>query len=84
MLQNYRTLTFCTSIEQTKKFGEHPINSENKKESLQNLADFNDGKIDHITAAAVLNEGVNLKNCQVGIYANIGSSKVVEVQRLGK
>lgn len=84
LIDNYRTLTFCTSIAQTKKFGEHPINSENKKESLQNLADFNDGKINHITAAAILNEGMNLKNCQIGIYANIGSSKVVELQRLGR
>ncbi len=84
MLDNYRTLTFCTSIAQTKKFGEHPINSENKKESMQNLADFNDGKIDHITSAAILNEGMNLKNCQIGIYANIGASKVVEAQRLGR
>lgn len=27
---------------------------------------------------------MNLRNCQIGIYANIGSSKVVEVQRLGR
>jgi superfamily II DNA or RNA helicase len=27
---------------------------------------------------------VNLSNCQIGIYANIGSSKVVELQRLGR
>lgn len=27
---------------------------------------------------------MNLSNCQIGIYANIGSSKVVELQRLGR
>lgn len=84
MLDDHRTLTFCTFIEQTKKLGDYPINSEDKKASMQNLKDFNEGKIDHITSATILNEGMNLVDCQVGIYANIGSSKVVEMQRLGR
>lgn len=84
MLDDYRTLTFCTFIEQTKKLGEYPINSEDKKKSAQNLKDFNEGRVNHIVAASILNEGVNLSNCQIGIYANIGSSKVVELQRLGR
>lgn len=84
MLDDYRTLTFCTFIEQTKRLGDYPINSEDKKQSAKNLADFNAGIISHITSAAILNEGVNLANCQVGIYANIGASKVVECQRLGR
>lgn len=84
MVEEYRTLTFCTFIEQTKKLGEYPINSEDKKKSAQNLKDFNEGRVNHIVAASILNEGVNLSNCQIGIYANIGSSKVVELQRLGR
>ena len=84
ILDNYRTLTFCTFIEQTKKLGEYPINSEDKKKSAQNLKDFNEGRVNHIVAASILNEGVNLSDCQIGIYANIGSSKVVELQRLGR
>lgn len=84
MVDDYRTLTFCTFIEQTKKLGDHPINSEDKKKSEQNLKDFNEGRVNHIVAANILNEGVNLSNCQIGIYANIGSSKVVELQRLGR
>jgi len=84
MLRDYRTLTFCADIEQTEKYGYHPINSKNKKESMQNLADFNDRKIKHITSCGVLNEGMNLSECQVGVYANIGSSKIVELQRLGR
>lgn len=84
MLDNYRTLTFCTFIEQTKKLGDYPINSEDKKQSAQNLKDFNEGRVNHIVAANILNEGVNLANCQIGIYANIGASKVVELQRLGR
>lgn len=27
---------------------------------------------------------MNLRNCQIGIYANIGSSEIVEIQRLGR
>lgn len=84
LLKDYRTLTFCTSIEQTERFGSNAINSKNKKQSLQHLEDFNEGRIDHITSCAMLNEGMNLVNCQVGIYANIGSSKIVEAQRLGR
>lgn len=84
MVEKYRTLTFCTFIEQTKRLGEYPINSEDKKKSAQNLKDFNEGRVNHIVAASILNEGVNLSNCQIGIYANIGASKVVEIQRLGR
>ena len=84
MVDQYRTLTFCTFIEQTEKLGEYPINSKDKKQSAKNLKDFNEGKVNHIVAANILNEGVNLSNCQIGIYANIGASKVVELQRLGR
>lgn len=84
LVDEYRTLTFCADIEQTEKFGSHPINSKSKKQSEQNLEDFNNKKIRHITSCGVLNEGVNLSECQIGIYANIGSSKIVELQRLGR
>lgn len=84
MVENYRTLTFCADIEQTEIFGEYPINSKSVKDSKKNLDAFNNREINHITSCGVLNEGVNLSDCQIGIYANIGSSKVVELQRLGR
>lgn len=83
-VKDYRTLTFCTSIEQTKKLGDYPISSDDNKQSMQNLTDFNEGKINHITTCSMLNEGVNLSSCQVGIHANIGSSEVAEIQKLGR
>lgn len=55
-LMKYRTLTFCNSIEQTELLGEYCINSKNT-DSIQHLEDFNSGKIDHITACNMLNEG---------------------------
>lgn len=78
-----RTLTFCNSIEQTELLGEYCINSKNA-DSVQYLEDFNSGKIDHITACNMLNEGMNLVNCQIGIYANLNSSEAIIKQRMGR
>ena len=82
-LIKHRTLTFCNSIEQTELLGEYCINSKNN-DSLQHLADFNNGRIDHITACNMLNEGMNLVNCQIGIYANLNSSEAIIKQRMGR
>lgn len=82
-LKDFRTLTFCSSIEQTEALGEYCINSKND-EALRHLDDFNKGKINHITACNMLNEGCNLYDCQVGIYANINSSDIIVKQRAGR
>lgn len=78
-----RTLTFCNSIEQTKKLGEHCINSQNTK-SNDVLELFNKGIVNHITACNMLNEGMNLADCRVGIYANLNSSETIIKQRAGR
>lgn len=83
LLMKHRTLTFCNSIEQTELLGEYCINSKNA-DSVQYLENFNRGKIDHITACNMLNEGMNLVNCQVGIYANLNSSEAIIKQRMGR
>lgn len=82
-LAGFRTLTFCNSIEQTELLGKHCINSKNK-DSVKVLNDFNKDKIKHITACNMLNEGMNLANCQVGIYANLNSSETIVKQRMGR
>lgn len=82
-LIKYRTLTFCNSIEQTELLGEYCINSKNT-DSVKHKDDFNRGKIDHITACNMLNEGMNLVNCQIGIYANLNSSDTIIKQRMGR
>ena len=81
--KNKRTLVFCSSILQTEALGRYCINSQNRYASKY-LQDFNDGKINHITACNVLNEGINLVNCQVGIYANLNSSETIVAQRCGR
>ena len=82
-LSKHRTLTFCNSIEQTELLGKHCINSKNKY-SISILDKFNQGKINHITACNMLNEGMNLYDCQVGIYANLNSSEAIIKQRMGR
>lgn len=82
-LNNERTLTFCNSILQTELLGEYCINSKNK-ESKEYLKMFNEGKINHITACNILDEGVNLSNCKVGIYASLNNSERIIIQRLGR
>jgi superfamily II DNA or RNA helicase len=78
-----RTLTFCNSIEQTKRLGEYCINSQNSKSS-DALELFNKGIVHHITACNMLNEGMNLIDCRVGIYANLNSSETIIKQRAGR
>ena len=82
-LKNERVLTFCSSIEQTELLGENCINSKNK-ESFIILDKFNKKRIHHITACNMLNEGMNLVECRVGLYANLNSSEIIIKQRLGR
>lgn len=83
LFKDKRTLTFCSSIEQTERLGDYCINSGNKNSDVT-LKSFNEGAIDHITACNMLNEGMNLVNCQVGIYANLNSSETIVKQRAGR
>lgn len=83
LLKNQRVLTFCSSIEQTELLGKNCINSKNK-EASDILDRFNNKKIRHITACNMLNEGMNLVDCRVGLYANLNSSDIIIKQRLGR
>jgi superfamily II DNA or RNA helicase len=82
-LGNYRTLTFCNSIEQSELLGKYCIHSKNK-EGIEYLNKFNNGKINHITCVSQLDEGINLHNCQIGIYGILNSSTRLVQQRLGR
>ena len=81
--KNYKTLTFCSGIEQSERLGKYNITSKNK-DSIKNLEMFNLNKIKHITACNMLNEGVNLTNCRIGIFCNLNSSEIVVKQRIGR
>lgn len=81
--KNYRTLTFCNSIEQTEVLGKYCVNSKNKLYQ-EILNKFNEGRIKHITACNMLDEGVNLANCRIGVYAVLNSSDRLIKQKLGR
>lgn len=83
-IKNQRTLTFCNSILQTEVLGKYCINSSSKDTSTNNLAKFNNQEVDHITACNMLDEGVNLVNCRVGVYAVLNSSERMIKQKLGR
>ena len=82
-LKNYRTLTFCNSIEQTELLGKYCINSKNKL-SGEYLDMFNNKKIKHITSVNMLNEGCNLADCRIGIFVSINSSDILVKQKNGR
>lgn len=82
-LRNYRTLTFCSSIDQTERLGKFCINSKNKK-SVEYLDMFNNKKIKHITSCNILNESVNLVDCKICIFCNMNASEIIVKQRCGR
>lgn len=82
-LSNYRTITFCSNIEQTNILGKNAIHSKNKT-NQDTLSKFNSKKIKHITACDMLNEGVNLTDCRIGIFNYLNSSSRIQIQKLGR
>ena len=82
-LRNCRVLTFCSSIEQSERICRYNITSKNR-DSEKNLELFNRNEIEHISACNILNEGVNLNNCRVGIFCNLNSSEIITKQRIGR
>ena len=85
LLDKQRTLTFCNGIPQTAELGKYCINSsKSKTENQTNLDKFNSGRVRHITACNMLDEGMNLVNCRVGVYAVLNSSERMIKQKLGR
>jgi len=83
LLKEQRTLTFCNNIEQSEILGSNAIHSKTSK-ALKTLDDFNNNKIKHITAVHILDEGMNLKDCKVAIFANLNASEIIGIQRVGR
>ena len=82
-LKNERTLTFCCDIKQSNRLGENSIDSKNKK-AQEVLDDFNEKKINHITAINCVNEGCNLSDCEYCVFNFLSSSFLVSCQRVGR
>ena len=81
ILKNQRFLIFCSSIEQTELFG-NAVNS--NKTDQQALKDFNEEKVNYISACNMLDEGVNITSCKYGIFAGLNSSDRMIIQKGGR
>lgn len=82
-LSHHRTITFCKTIQQAEQISKNFIHSKNPK-SEKAYQDFNDKKVNHISAVNILNENANLVDCQYGIFGNLSSSEIIQVQRCGR
>lgn len=81
--EDKRILIFCTSIEQAKEIGVNDITSKNKDAQII-LERFNSGEINHISAVSMLDEGVNLNNCEYTLFIAVLASERLTKQRLGR
>lgn len=82
-VSRHRVIVFCNSIAQSKELGLHSINSKDGEE--QEILDrFNNKEISKVSAINILNEGVNVADCKIGIFANMNSSEVCTKQRSGR
>lgn len=82
-LDKERTITFCKTIAQTEQLGKNCIHSQNK-DATKVYDDFNNKKLDHITAVNILNENANLVDCKYAVFCNLSSSEVTIPQRIGR
>lgn len=78
-----RSITFCADIQQAQDLNIPSVVSKNKKAS-EVYTKFNTGEINHISCVGILDEGVNVKDCKIGIYAYIASTDRLIIQRLGR
>lgn len=82
-ITRHRVIVFCNSIAQSKELGMNSINS--KDGYAQDILDkFNNKEINKVTCCMVLNEGVNVFDCKIGVFANLNSSSLITTQRQGR
>lgn len=85
LLKSYkdrRTIIFCSSIAQSERLCPNSITTKSKSTKI--LDDFNKKKLNQISAVDILNEGVNLVDCQVGILGIINASDIMSRQKIGR
>lgn len=82
-ITRHRVIVFCSSIAQSKELGMNSINS--KDGIAQDILDkFNNKEINKVTCCQILNEGVNVADCRIGVFANLNASETITIQRSGR
>jgi len=85
--KNKRYICFCASIEQAKSIGgkQHCISSRKKqKENEAIIAAFNEHKIDSLFVVNMANEGMNLKDIEIGIIVQLDGKERLFIQKFGR
>lgn len=77
-----RYVIFCANIKQSELLCNQSITS--KSNAMTILNKFNNKKINHISSCIILNEGHNLVDCRMGIFANLNGSEKLGIQRIGR
>ena len=81
-LGSKRFICFCTSINQANELGgENAIHSKSDNKALE---DFNNLKSDKLFAVGMLQEGMNLKNIEVGIIVQLDGQELRFIQKSGR
>lgn len=76
-----RYVVFCNTIEESERLNIPAVNS---KIGFSNLDKFNKGKINSLVAVNCLNEGINMTDCQLGVFCAINSSETMQIQKVGR
>lgn len=80
----YKSITFCADIEQCNSIDSSISITSKNANSSKVLEDFNNNKIQNILACNMLNEGVNLTSCRLGIFSYLTISERITSQQLGR
>lgn len=78
-----KIMYFCSSQEQALEITPHALVSNNKNRK-KDKEDFDNGTIQVSSSVNMMSEGINFNNCKTVIHLHIPSSKILQVQRLGR
>lgn len=82
-----RKIMFCGSVEQSQEVGGKLysiVGKNTKKDNDKKYNDFNDKKIDTLTAVGKLQESVNLVECRTAILVQLGNQAREFIQKRGR
>lgn len=82
-LSDKRYIVFCSDVAQSMTMCEDAIHSKLKDPSVL-IEKFNSKKIDHLSSCRMLDEGINLFDCEYACFNNIPASNVAQIQRFGR
>jgi superfamily II DNA or RNA helicase len=80
-IKNKRALVFCATIAQSESLNIPCVNS---KVGTENLEKFNNKKTSKISCVDMLNEGINLTSCQIGVFDVLNASSIMQIQKMGR